>query len=165
MEIKGIHSIRGLAAKAGISPQTAKRVIDGTGDPSFETITAIADALYGGDREPVYALLGDRRQVDHGPWQLPEEVTSQLDEEQRAAVLAVARAMLPADVRKRGEHGGDTAPTKDHDFVVYDGEGNPMGAGEMKASAPIAARRVGKPSPTQRAKREHDEVGEENQDH
>lgn len=111
MERKGIDSIRGLAARAGISPQTAKRLIDGTGRPSYDTVVAVAKVLFDGQNSGVYELLRDPRQ-DHGPWELPQDVVSQLDEEQRAAVLAVARAMLPAEVRKGGDDGGDTTATK-----------------------------------------------------
>lgn len=108
LERKGISSKRGLATKAGVSPQTAKRLIDGIGKPSAETVAAVADAVFGGDRTLVWGLAGQNRQ-DYGPWELPPEA-SQLDPEQRAAVLAVVRAMLPAEARG-GEHGGDTAAT------------------------------------------------------
>ena len=108
LERKGISSKRGLATKAGISPQTAKRLIDGMGNPSAETVAAVADAVFNGDRTYVWELAGQSRQ-DFGPWDLPPEA-SQLDPEQRAAVLAVVRAMLPAEARG-GEHGGDTAAT------------------------------------------------------
>lgn len=110
LEPKGVHSKRGLATKAGISPQTAKRLIDGTGSPSHETVVAVADALFGGDRNRVWDLAGVARQ-DYGEWQLPPEA-SQLDPEQRAAVLAVVRAMLPPDARRGDGSGRDAAPMK-----------------------------------------------------
>jgi hypothetical protein len=97
LEIKGIHSKRGLATKAGISPQTAKRLIDGEGSPSHATVAAVADAIFGGNRDRVWELAGFERQ-DHGDWSLPPEA-SLLDPEQRAAVLAVVRAMLPPEQR------------------------------------------------------------------
>lgn len=109
LEIKGISSKRGLATRAGISPQTAKRLVDGDGQPSPETVAAVADAVFDGDRTKVWELAGTQRQ-DYGEWKLPPEA-SQLDPEQRKAVLAVVRAMLPPEARKRGEHGGDTAAT------------------------------------------------------
>lgn len=98
LEPKGIGTKRGLATKVGISPQTAKRLIDGDGNPSAETVALVADELFNGDRTRVWELAGIARQ-DHGDWQLPPEA-SQLDPEQRAAVLAVVRAMLPPDARR-----------------------------------------------------------------
>jgi transcriptional regulator with XRE-family HTH domain len=109
LESKGIESKRGLAGRVGISPQTAKRLIDGIGSPSAETVARVADALFGGDRARVWALAGIARE-DHGDWVLPPEA-SQLDPEQRAAVLAVVRAMLPPGVRRAERAGGaDAAP-------------------------------------------------------
>jgi hypothetical protein len=106
LEPKGIESKRGLASRVGISPQTAKRLIDGIGSPSAETVALVADELFDGDRAAVWRLAGIARQ-DHGDWVLPPEA-SQLDQEQRAAVLAVVRAMLPPEVRRR-QPGGDVA--------------------------------------------------------
>jgi hypothetical protein len=106
LEPKGIESKRGLASRVGISPQTAKRLIDGIGSPSAETVALVADELFDGDRAGVWRLAGIARQ-DHGDWVLPPEA-SQLDQEQRAAVLAVVRAMLPPEVRRR-QPGGDVA--------------------------------------------------------
>jgi hypothetical protein len=103
LEPKGIESKRGLASRVGISPQTAKRLIDGIGSPSAETVALVADELFNGDRARVWELAGIARQ-DHGDWVLPPEA-SQLDQDQRAAVLAVVRAMLPPEVRR---HGPDT---------------------------------------------------------
>lgn len=100
LEPKGVHSKRGLATKVGIAPQTAKRLIDGEGSPSQSTVAAVADSLFNGDRTRVWELAGYGRR-DYGDWQLPPEA-SQLGPEQRAAVLAVVRAMLPPDAR-RGE--------------------------------------------------------------
>lgn len=109
LEQHGIHSKRGLASKAGISPQTAKRLIDGEGKPSPQTVAAVADKVFNGDRNRVWALAGHDRQ-DHGDWQLPPEA-SQLNQEQRAAVLAVVRAMLPQQREEAGDRGGrDAAP-------------------------------------------------------
>lgn len=106
LEQKGIESKRGLASRVGISPQTAKRLIDGIGSPSAETVARVADELFAGDRARVWELAGIARE-DHGDWVLPPEA-SQLDPDQRAAVLAVVRAMLPPGAR-RGEPGGDVA--------------------------------------------------------
>lgn len=111
LEPKGVRSKRGLATKAGISPQTAKRLIDGDGSPSPETVAAVAHALFNGDRTRVWELAGHDRQ-DHGDWQLPPEA-SQLNQEQRDAVLAVVRAMLPSEAKRGdGDVGRDSAPMK-----------------------------------------------------
>jgi hypothetical protein len=109
LEAKGIESKRGLASRVGISPQTAKRLIDGIGSPSAETVARVADELFGGDRARVWELAGIARE-DHGDWVLPPEA-SQLDPDQRAAVLAVVRAMLPPDARSR-------QPGRDDDAVA-----------------------------------------------
>lgn len=97
LEPKGVTTKRGLATKTGIAPQTAKRLIDGMGRPSVETVAAVADALFNGDRDRVWALAGYQH-ADRGDWQLPPEA-SLLNDEQRAAVIAVVRAMLPASAR------------------------------------------------------------------
>ncbi|MCW2843897.1 MAG: family transcriptional regulator [Nocardioides sp.] len=112
LEPKGIESKRGLASRVGISPQTAKRLIDGIGSPSAETVARVADELFGGDRVRVWELAGIARE-DHGDWALPPEA-SQLDPDQRAAVLAVVRAMLPPDARRRvsGDVAGAAPLTK-----------------------------------------------------
>lgn len=97
LEPKGVTTKRGLATRVGVSPQTAKRLIDGMGRPSPETVAAVADALFNGDRDKVWSLAG-LAHTDHGDFQLPAEA-SLLDPEQREAVLAVVRAMLPASAR------------------------------------------------------------------
>lgn len=146
LESKGISSKRGLATKVGISPQTAKRLIDGEGKPSPETVAAVADELFNGDRTRVWELAGESRQ-DYGDWQLPAEA-SQLDPDQRAAVLAVVRAMLPPEVR-RGETGGDTPATK-----------APGSGPGTVTQLPTAARDVGKLSKGQQRRRNADQAGE-----
>lgn len=118
LEIKGIHSKRGLATKAGISPQTAKRLIDGEGSPSHATVAAVADAIFDGNRDRVWELAGFERQ-DHGDWSLPPEA-SLLDPEQRAAVLAVVRAMLPPEQRAGDGDERDAASTKGPERTVAD---------------------------------------------
>lgn len=118
LEIKGIQSKRGLATKAGISPQTAKRLIDGEGSPRPETVAAVADALFDGDRSKVWELAGFDRQ-DHGDWTLPPEA-SLLDPDQRAAVLAVVRAMLPPEQRAGDGDDRDATPTKGPERTVAD---------------------------------------------
>ena len=120
LERRGIDSKRGLATKAGISPQTAKRLIDGQGQPSPETVAAVADAVFNGDRTKVWELAGHPRQ-DHGDWQLPPEA-SLLTPEQREAVRAVVRAMIPPETR-RGDGDGNAAPTSSTGEVDYGRKG------------------------------------------
>lgn len=117
LEPKGIHSKRGLASKVGISPQTAKRLIDGEGSPSHQTVAAVADAVFNGDRNKVWELAGIARE-DHGDWNLPTSLTSQLDPEQRKAVLAVVRAMLPPDQRRGDGDDRDATPMNPEGRVI-----------------------------------------------
>lgn len=156
LEPKGIHSKRGLASKIGVSPQTAKRLIDGIGSPSSDTVNAVADEFFNGDRAKVWELAGLARQ-DHGDFRLPPEA-SQLDPEQRAAVLAVVRAMLPPGSR-RGEHGGDTAAIANDELEAR--RGSEPGA-RQQAEVPRAARRGKSAGKARDAALEG--VGEESQD-
>ncbi|MDF1603356.1 hypothetical protein [Nocardioides sp. YIM 152315] len=118
---KGIHSYRDLAAKIGVSHGTAHRLVTG-GKTSPETINRAGDALFGGDRNQVLRLRGSARR-DYGDWSLPPEA-SQLTEEQRRAILAVVRAMLPAETEEGGgghddeQQPGGTAPTRHDDVDV-----------------------------------------------
>lgn len=137
LEIKGISSKRGLATKAGISPQTAKRLIDGEGSPSHATVAAVADALFDGDRERVWRLAGFDRQ-DHGDWTLPPEA-SLLDPDQRAAVLAVVRAMLPAEQRAGDGDDRDATSTIGYERTVTD-----VLAAKRAAKEPTKAERMRK---------------------
>lgn len=117
---KGIHSYRDLGAAAGIAHETARRLCT-SGRTSAATVNKVAAALFGGDSTKVWALYGAPLR-DHGPWELPEEARL-LDEEQRAAVLAVVMAMVPKEV-KRGGGDGD----------VKDSRGSaPMTLREVKA--------------------------------
>lgn len=97
LEAKGIHSYRDLGAAIGVAPETARRLVRGD-STSAATVTKAAAALFAGDRSRVYELHGSAH-VDYGPWSLPPEA-SLLDREQRAAVLAIVKAMLPKDVRR-----------------------------------------------------------------
>lgn len=164
LERRGIHSKRGLADKAGISPQTAKRLIDGIGRPSVETVQAVADTVFAGDRDYVWRLVGFDVQ-DHGEFVLPPEA-SLLDQEQRDAVLAVVRAMLPQDA-KRGGSGGDTTamigrgPERSTANVLA-AQRRARGAGVAEVRPDLAARRG--ESQGRRLRNSLDAVGEESQD-
>lgn len=93
MEPKGISSGRQLATKSGVSPETIWRMFRGEGDTSPETVAAVADVLFGGDRNRVYELTGSARRDYGGSFELPPDA-SRLTPRQRDAVLAVVRSML-----------------------------------------------------------------------
>lgn len=106
---KGIHSYRDMAAAVGdgVAQGTLHRLV--TGKPtSAATVNKVADSLFDGDRDLVWRLRGSRRR-DHGDWGLPAEA-SLLTEEQRAAVIAVVQAMVPAE-RDEGGGEGDAGST------------------------------------------------------
>lgn len=110
---KGIHSYRDLGAAAGIAHETARRLCT-AGRTSSKTVNRVAAALFGGDSTRVWAMYGSAVQ-DYGPWELPPEA-SLLRPDQRSAVLAVVKAMLPNEAGRTmtagGDESGDTAPTK-----------------------------------------------------
>lgn len=95
------RSRHALADRAGVSVQTVVRLVDGIGEPSPETVQAVADAL-GVDVDVVLETAGLDRS-DHGPFVLPGRA-SQLTDIQRRAILAVVHAMLSP---KRDEVMGD----------------------------------------------------------
>lgn len=108
LETKGVQSLRGLATKAGISPMAASRLVKGDGT-SAETVNAVADALFQGDRNYVWQLHGSSVR-DYGDWGLPSEA-SLLTDDQRKAVVAVVRAMLPPEAKGGGAGVKRAAPT------------------------------------------------------
>lgn len=97
---KGVHSYRDLGARSGFNHQTAWRLVNG-GGTSQGTLRKVAVEFFDGDVNYVLRLRGSAA-VDHGEWSLPAEA-SLLTEEQRAAILAVVRAMLPVETRQRQE--------------------------------------------------------------
>lgn len=102
---RGRPSMRQLADRAGLAPETVRRLVFGYVDPDAETVNAVATAL-GRDVREVWAWVGDRRTVAE-PYQPPAEADL-LDERERKALDEVIR-LLAASKRKAGEHGGDTA--------------------------------------------------------
>lgn len=109
LESKGVSSRRDLASKTGIAVATAIRLVNGEGAPSQATVDAVAKELFNGDRNRVRELAGLSGQ-DHGEWQVPDEVAL-LDPQQRAAVEAVIRAMVPQELRRGdGDDRRDAAP-------------------------------------------------------
>jgi transcriptional regulator with XRE-family HTH domain len=115
MEPKGISSGRQLATKSGVSPETIWRMFRGEGVVSHETVVAVADVLFGGDRNRVYELAESARRDHGGTFELPPDA-SRLTPRQRDAVLAVVRSML--DPTEEG--GGQVAvPTPIEPGSVY----------------------------------------------
>lgn len=112
LERRGVASIRGVATAAGVSPMAASRLVKGE-PTSAHTVRQVADALFDGDRNTVWELHGSSLR-DYGDWQLPEEA-SLLNDEQRAAVIGIVRAMLPPDVRGGGAGVKRAAPTSSPD--------------------------------------------------
>lgn len=112
---RGIHSYRQMADAVsavtgeGISQGTMHRLVVGKAT-SAETVNTVADALFGGDRDLVWRLRGSSRQ-DHGDWSLPADA-SLLNKDQRNAILAVIRAMVPAEQEGGGEHDRSAATSK-----------------------------------------------------
>jgi hypothetical protein len=121
---KGIHSMRGLASRAGISPQTAKRLIDGTGSPAVSTVEAVADGVFGGDRGFVWNLIGEER--EHEPYEPPPEVAL-LTARQRRALDELIRAMAES-----------RATSRRSDYIF--GAGNPSKGPEPDLSEVLAAK-------------------------
>lgn len=91
LERNGIHSARQLAERLDVAPMTATRLLHAE-STSPETIQAAADQL----RVETAEIRRLRGEVELPPFQLPHEA-DQLTPRQRAAVLAVVRAMLPTD--------------------------------------------------------------------
>lgn len=106
---KGIHSYRDMAAATDIAAGTMHRLVTGKAT-STETVNAVADKLFDGDRDLVWRLRGSQRR-DHGDWNLPAEA-SLLTEAQRSAVLAVIQAMVPVEQEGGGERADSSAATK-----------------------------------------------------
>jgi hypothetical protein len=107
MKAVGIDSIRGLASRAGIAPETARSIFMGR-FPNERTLQKIADALPASlqrMRELTARPPGERE-----PFVLPPEA-DQLNERQRSVVLAVVHALL--DASTAGLQPGHTTET-DH---------------------------------------------------
>lgn len=115
--------MRGLAAKAGISPQTAKRLIDGTGSPAVTTVEAVADRVFSGDRGVVWHLIGEER--EHEPYEPPPEVAL-LTARQRRALDELIRAMAEQQATSRRS-------------AYVPGTGDPSQGTEPDLSAVLAA--------------------------
>lgn len=104
---KGIHSYRDLGAAAHIAHETARRLCTG-GKTSSATVNKVAAQLFDGDSTKVWSLYGAALE-DYGPWELPPEATL-LRPDQRDAILAIVKAMLPTD--RAGGGDGDAESTE-----------------------------------------------------
>jgi hypothetical protein len=105
MEELGIRSIRGLAARTGISPETARRVLTRSVTPEEATLQKLAEGLPASLQR--LRRLAGRPAGERTPFVLPPEA-DQLDDRQRSVVLGVVHALLDAStagVAQRGDTG------------------------------------------------------------
>lgn len=105
MDALGITSIRGLAKRAGIGNETARRLFIPGRRPAETTLQRLADNLEGLSLTDLRRATG-RPTGGYGPFVLPAEA-DQLDPHQRHVVLAMIRALLhtasPVRVRDEGD--------------------------------------------------------------
>jgi hypothetical protein len=104
MEEVGIHSIRGLAARTGIAPETARRVLTNAsvGEVTLQKVAEHIPASLQRLRRLAGRPAGERT-----PFVLPPEA-DQLDDKQRSVVLGVVHALLDASTAG-AQQSGDTA--------------------------------------------------------
>lgn len=95
MEQRGYSSVRRLAEAAGISHTAVSRVLHGEGNPSDESVIAIAGAL---DVVPskAFQMLGVAVREDAQPYEPPPEA-ARLTRRQRKAVDEVIRLLVAAE--------------------------------------------------------------------
>lgn len=93
MDSRGISSLRALAEKAGVSHTVTSRMVNGTGIPKDESVTAVAEAL---NVQPatIYKLLQQAVPAESGPWYPPAE-SARLTASQRDALAQLIRSMVP----------------------------------------------------------------------
>jgi transcriptional regulator with XRE-family HTH domain len=92
----GISSMRALAARTGIAPETARRVLTRQKAPDEQTLRKIAEGL----PAPIQKLreLAGRPRGSSTPFVLPPEA-DQLSESQRDLILRMVSALLDASGR------------------------------------------------------------------
>lgn len=113
MEPKRLRSLRDLARKLEVSPQTASRLVHGE-QTSRDTIEAAAELLQISP-ERIRAM---RNEEPLPPFRLPPEA-DQLGQQQRAAVVAVVRAMLePRNAPAMKDRTGHPVPQTQDDIVA-----------------------------------------------
>jgi transcriptional regulator with XRE-family HTH domain len=91
-EKRGVRSAQHLSELSGVAVQTVVRLLHGPGEPSRSTLQRVAKVLKVDEQE----LLRLRGQEPRTPFALPR-AADKLNERQRAAVLAVVRAMIDTD--------------------------------------------------------------------
>jgi transcriptional regulator with XRE-family HTH domain len=96
MDELGISSIRALAARVGISPETARRLLTRSKTPDEQTLRKIAEGL----PAPIQRLreLAGRPPGEASPFVLPP-VADQLNERERDVILQMVFALLDASGR------------------------------------------------------------------
>lgn len=100
----GITSLRGLATRVGIAPETARRLLGGMATPDELTLRKLADGLPA--PLPVLRRMAGVPSGERTPFVLPPEA-DQLDGRQRQVVLAMVHALLDASTRATGRDGRD----------------------------------------------------------
>jgi hypothetical protein len=104
MDEVGIDSIRGLATRTGIAPETARRIlVRDEATPDERTLQKIAENLPASIQK--LRRLAGRPAGEREPFLLPPEA-DQLDERQRSVVLAVVHALLDAATAGVQQPGG-----------------------------------------------------------
>lgn len=105
----GIASIRGLAHRVGVAPETARRLLNAAAVPDELTLRKLAEGL----PAPLQLLRGlaGRPPGERTPFVLPPEA-DQLDQEQRSVVVAMVRALLASS------HGMNRATERSYPRLV-----------------------------------------------
>lgn len=93
MDELDIRSIRELARRAGIGPETARRLLAGEGGPDELTLRRVAEAL-ALPLQQVRARAG-RPAGERTPFRLPPEA-DQLTDRQRSVILSMVQVLLDA---------------------------------------------------------------------
>lgn len=93
MDSKGIESARGLGRHIGVSPETARQLLNGETIPNETTLRKIADG-FGGSLPQLRRLTG-HPEGERTPFVLPPEA-DQLNQRQREVILKMVWALLEA---------------------------------------------------------------------
>lgn len=92
MEASGYTSLRGLAEAAGVSHPVINRMVQGTGKPKDESISAVAEALRVRP-SVIYGLVMMSAPSESAPWNPPAEA-ARLTTSQRDALAQLIRTMV-----------------------------------------------------------------------
>lgn len=102
MDDLGIVSIRGLAARVGVAPETARRLLAGTSAPDEATLRKLAEGLPAS--LPMLRRMSGRPSGTGTPFRLPPEA-DQLDARQRSVIVSMVHALLAASSTERPRNG------------------------------------------------------------